>query len=125
MTPKDDDLWDGFFDINGDGETDLAEEFLAYEMFEALSEDEEDADILLPSFDIDNETDDEYSAHALSEVDSDDNDKNNDYSWRDYAEDGSEYDIYPEDYETEDDYLIDLEMAKEDADDGEDGEDII
>ncbi len=76
---------------------------------------------LLPYF----HNDDEYSAHAFPEADSADNDDNNDYSWREYAEDGSEYDIYPEDYETEDDYLFDLEMAKEDADDEEDGEDII
>ena len=114
MVQKDDDLWDGFFDINGDGETDLAEEFLAYEMFEALSENEDDADILLPSFYTDNETDDEYSTRAISEADSDDN---HDYSWRDYAEDGSEYGLYPEDYETEEDYLFDLEMAKDDEDD--------
>ena len=119
MKPHDD-LWDGFFDINGDGETDLAEEFLAYEMFEALSEDDDDADIALLSF----ATDDEDSTHSFSEVDSEDINDNHDYSWRDYAEDGSEYDIYPEDYETEEDYLFDLEIAKEDSDEDEDGEDM-
>ncbi len=36
-----------------------------------------------------------------------------DNSWRDYCEDGSEYGIFPEDYETELDYEIALEEAKE------------
>ena len=36
-----------------------------------------------------------------------------DYSWREYAEDGSEYGLYPEDFEWEYDYLTALEDAKE------------
>lgn len=37
-----------------------------------------------------------------------------DDSWRDYCEDGSEYDIDPEDYETEEEYEEALEEAKDD-----------
>ncbi len=39
------DLWNGMFDINGDGVSDIGEEFLAFRIFEAVtgeSEDEED-----------------------------------------------------------------------------------
>ena len=40
------DLFGGLFDLDGDGRTDIAEEFLAYKMFEAVTgegrEDEED-----------------------------------------------------------------------------------
>jgi len=39
------DLFGGLFDLDGDGRTDIAEEFLAYKMFEAVTgegrEDEE------------------------------------------------------------------------------------
>ena len=40
------DLFGGLFDLDGDGRIDIAEEFLAYQMFEAVTgedgEDEED-----------------------------------------------------------------------------------
>ena len=35
-----------------------------------------------------------------------------DYSWRENTEDGSDYDIFPEDYETEEEYLEALEDAR-------------
>ena len=35
------------------------------------------------------------------------------YEWRKYCEDGSEYDIYPEDYENEEEYQLALEEAME------------
>lgn len=37
------------------------------------------------------------------------------YAWRDYAEDGSEYGLYPEDFEYEYDYEEALEAAREAA----------
>ena len=40
-----DDLWNGMFDFNGDGVTDIGEEYLAFRIFEAVtgeSGDEED-----------------------------------------------------------------------------------
>ena len=40
-----------------------------------------------------------------------------DTSWRDFCEDGSEYFIYPEDYDTEEDYIEALETAKENFED--------
>ena len=49
-----------------------------------------------------------------------------DYSWREYTEDGSDYDIFPEDYETEEEYLDALEdaqyYANQYCDDDEDNE---
>ena len=38
-----------------------------------------------------------------------------DYSWRDICDDGSEYGIDPEDYETEDEYLDALSEAATEA----------
>ena len=35
------DLWGGLFDFNGDGVTDLGEEYLAYKMYEAVTEESE------------------------------------------------------------------------------------
>ena len=32
------DLWNGMFDFNGDGRMDIGEEFLAYKIFEAVTE---------------------------------------------------------------------------------------
>lgn len=42
-----------------------------------------------------------------------------DYSWREYAEDGSEYGLYPEDFEYEYDYDKTLEDARKAAEHGE------
>ena len=36
------DPWNGMFDFNGDGVTDISEEFLAYKMFEAVTEESEE-----------------------------------------------------------------------------------
>ena len=38
------DLWNGMFDFNGDGRMDIGEEFLAYKMYEAVTEESEDTD---------------------------------------------------------------------------------
>lgn len=41
----DGDLFGGMFDLNGDGNVDLGEEFMAYKMFEEVTkEDDDDAD---------------------------------------------------------------------------------
>lgn len=37
----DDDLFGGLFDFNGDGKTDLDEEFIAYTMFQEMQKEEE------------------------------------------------------------------------------------
>ena len=36
------DLWNGMFDFNGDGITDIGEEYLAYRIFEAVTEESEE-----------------------------------------------------------------------------------
>jgi len=36
------DLWGGMFDVNGDGVMDLGEEYLAYKIYEAVTEESED-----------------------------------------------------------------------------------
>ena len=38
------DLWGGMFDFNGDGVTDIGEEYLAYQIFEAVTEESENDD---------------------------------------------------------------------------------
>jgi hypothetical protein len=38
------DLWNGMFDFNGDGRMDTGEEFMAYKMYEAVTEESEDTD---------------------------------------------------------------------------------
>ncbi len=85
-------FWDnpfgGLFDFNRDGKEDLGEQWLAYKMFEEATKTEDD--------EIDPIFDDDYDDH----------------SWRQFCEDGSEYGIDPEDYETEEDYNEALEEAK-------------
>lgn len=38
------DLWNGMFNFNGDGVTDIGEEFLAFKIFEAVTEESEDGE---------------------------------------------------------------------------------
>ena len=40
MGSKNDDFFGGMFDFNGDGKTDLGEEFLAYQIFEEVMKEE-------------------------------------------------------------------------------------
>jgi len=39
-------LFGGMFDLNGDGKTDLAEEFMAYKMYEEVTREDDDDDDL-------------------------------------------------------------------------------
>ncbi len=75
----------GLFDFNGDGKTSWFEMALAAKIFEETTRDDEPDPIL-------------YS-------DSGDD-------WREYCEDGSEFDVDPEDYETEEEYCEALEEAR-------------
>lgn len=80
----------GIFDINGDGKEDFFEQFFGYKIFEECTkEDDADDDFLSLDF-------------SSSE----------DYSWRDYVEDDYQLGVFPEDYETEDEYLEAVEKAK-------------
>ena len=57
------------------------------------------------------------------EIDNDSSEDVPDYTWRESCEDGSDYDIFPEDYETEEEYLEALEEAKYYEDNNEDDSD--
>ncbi len=115
----------GLFDFNGDGSTDLGEEWIAFNIFEdtmktdaaddCLFDDDADDDSWREfaedssEYGIDPEdyeTEEEYE-EALEEAK---------YGWRDTAEDGSEYGIDPEDYETEEEYEEALEEARSSTD---------
>lgn len=87
-------LFGGLFDFNGDGKTTWDEEFLAFKIFEECTKEEDDSD---------------------SDFDSDlfdDTDNSDKYEWRIFCEDGTEYGVYPEDYETEEEYADALDEAK-------------
>ena len=91
----------GLFDFNGDGKTDLGEAFIAYQMFEEYrKENDADEDVSLD--------------HGLDL----DLDPSKDDLWRSYREDGAEFGIFPEDYETEEEYSEALEEARDADDEG-------
>jgi hypothetical protein len=77
----------GLFDFDGDGKTSLGEQWIAYNIFKECTKEDDDDDSYL--------YDDEE-----------------DYSWREFCDDGSEYGISPEDYEEEWEYEEALEEAK-------------
>lgn len=94
MAKKNGGLFGRLFDFNGDGKTDIGEKFLAYKIFEQCMKKNDDADV-------DSSLDDDLDIAS-----------SNDFSWRLYCEDGTEYCIFPEDYETEDEYNDALEEAR-------------
>lgn len=75
-----------FFDFNGDGFTDIGEEWIAFKIFEECMKDDTD--------DSEDELFDDF------------------YEWRLYCEDGLEYGVSPYDYEFEFEYEEALEAAK-------------
>lgn len=89
-------FWDnpfgGIFDFNRDGKEDFGELWIAQKIFEECTKEE-------PRHD--------YSSDYIFDDDLVDT------SWREYCEDGSEFDIDPEDYETEEDYDEALAEAKQ------------
>ena len=95
MAKKKGGFWGGLFDFNGDGKTDIGEQFIAYKMFEDCTKgfDSDDDDSI--DFDLDLNSSDPK-----------------DCSWRFYCEDGVEFGIDPEDYETEEEYEETLNKAK-------------
>ncbi len=119
----------GMFDMNGDGKTDLGEEWLGYMVInECMKEDEENSysgssfysndDFWqldcedgsaygLSPYDYESKL--EYEA-ALKFAKIDATCRKND--WRDYCEDGLDYGIDPEDFDSEDEYNEALEEAK-------------
>lgn len=91
---NDEGLLGGLFDFNGDGKTTWDEEFLAFKIFEECTKEE-------------NDSDSDFDSDLFD--DTDDSDK---YEWRIFCEDGTEYGVYPEDYETEEEYENALDEAK-------------
>lgn len=45
MSLFNDDPFGGMFDLDGDGRTDLSEEFMAYKMFEEVTREDDDGDL--------------------------------------------------------------------------------
>lgn len=88
----------GMFDFNRDGKEDLGERWIAHKIFEECMKDEDEDD-----------NDDSFFDDSDYSFDSEDK-----YSWRDTCVDGIEYNVYPEDYETEEEYIKALDEEKED-----------
>ncbi len=92
------DFWDnpfgGMFDFNGDGKEDLGEQWIAHKIFEDCMKDE-------------NDSDDSFLDDSDYSFDSEDK-----YAWRNTCEDGYMYNVYPEDYDTEEEYMEALEEEK-------------
>ena len=78
-----DDFFESLFDVDGDGEITAADDMLDFMLFNEFLKDEE-----------------KRESDAKKE------------EWRIFAEDGSDYDLYPEDYETEEEYNEALREAK-------------
>ncbi len=89
-------LFGGLFDFNHDGKTDFGETFMEYQFFKKMMEEKE--------------TDDKQNQNSFDDDDTD-------LDWRDFCEDGSEYNVNPYDYDTEEEYEEALADAKEDAED--------
>ena len=115
MAKKNGGFFNSIFDFNGDGITDIGEQFLAYKIFEECTkEDEHDYEEEYSwrnhcedgsDFGIDPENYEfewEYE-EALNEAK---------YAWRETCADGSEFDISPDDFETEQEYNEALDEAK-------------
>lgn len=89
------DSWDSLFDVDGDGKITDFDFDLDYFLYNQVMNDKNKSK---------NSNVGSYS---------------DDYSWREYAEDGSEYGLYPENFEYEYDYEETLENAREAAEYGE------
>lgn len=80
-------FWGNLFDFNGDGKTDIGEEWIAFKIFEECMKDDSASDTEDESFD-------------------------DPYEWRLFCEDGLEYGVSPYDYEFEYEYEEALAKAK-------------
>ena len=92
-------FWDnpfgGMFDFNGDGKEDFGEQFIGYKIFEECTKEDDDDDFLSDDLDLDLD----FSSSK-------------DYSWRDYVEVDYLLGVFPEHYETEEEYLEAVNKAK-------------
>lgn len=86
-------FFDDIFDFNGDGQTDFLEEWLGYAIINDCMKQEEEEPYTL-------------SAPAFgSHMDSNDD-------WVLFCEDGSDYGLYPEGYDTQEEFEDALEEAR-------------
>lgn len=92
----DDNPFGGIFDLNGDGKEDWGEQWIAYKVYEECTKEDN--------------TNNNYHAHYRNT--NYDGDDYVDTSWRDFCEDGSELGVYPEDFDTEEEYEEELESAR-------------
>lgn len=115
----------GLFDFNGDGKTDLGEQWIGHMIIsECMKEDKEDT-YSDTTFLGSSSVDDSWRLYCEdgSEFGLDPEDYASEYeyeeaiaqakvAWRATCEDGFEYDIDPEDFDTEEEYMIALEEAR-------------
>lgn len=118
MFGDDDDFFDIFPDIDGDGDHDIVDFLILDEIDNKIQREIEASESRTTSFDIDEDDDDILLEYG---IDRDDYDTREDYleavreekyGWRDIVEDGFEYGLDPEDFETLEDYEEALEDAR-------------
>jgi len=109
----------GMFDFNGDGKTDFGEEWVGYMIINDCMKEEEEqhsssyspsayprrSNVIYDSADDDLLDDDLITSVDTPAILPDD-------SWKIYCEDGSDYGLDPDDFDSEEDYLEALEEAK-------------
>lgn len=123
----------GMFDINGDGKTDLGEEWLGYmALNECMKEEKENDSYYSSSLSVDDDLwqldCEDGSLYVLNPYDYESKleyksalkfakaeAKIRKNEWRNYCEDGLDYGIDPEDFENDDEYNEALEEAKDSA----------
>lgn len=93
-----DDIFGGFFDFNGDGKTTWDEEWLGMMIINECMKEEKKQTNSTPLF--------PFGHHY------DEDDDNENSEWRIFCEDGTEYGLDPEDFETEEEYEVALSRAK-------------
>ena len=87
----------GLFDFNRDVKESICEMYVAYQMYQKWlkRKEEKNSSYKVDPYDYKMEEHEEEDKDIFQEEDN---------SWRDYCQDGSEYGIDPEDFETEEDY---------------------
>ena len=85
-------FFDDIFDFNGDGQTDFLEEWLGYAIInDCMKQEEDSCACSTPYFD---------------------RQENSNDDWVLFCEDGSDYGLYPEDYDTQEEFEDALEEAR-------------
>ena len=118
MFGGDDDFFDIFPDIDGDGDHDIVDFLILDEIDKEIQREIEAGEVRATSIDVDEDDDEILLEYG---IDRDDYLTREDYleavheakyGWRDDVEDGLEYGLDPEDFETQEDYEEALEDAR-------------